>query len=57
MSPTDRQKYKDINAVRKFRSKALVQEPLYNKVAGWRPAKLLKRGSTIGVFLSILRHF
>ena len=57
MSPMDRQKYKDLNAVRKFHRKTLVQEPLYNKVAGWRPAKLLKRRSTIGVFLSILRHF
>ena len=37
--------------LRKFHRKATVLESLFNKVAGLRPATLLKRDSNTGAFL------
>ena len=41
----------------KFTSKHLCQSLFFNKVAGWKPATLLKKDFGIGVFLWILRNF
>ena len=41
----------------KFPGKHLCQSLFFNKVAGLRPATLLKRDSGTGVFLSTLRNF
>ena len=41
----------------KFTEKHLHWSLSFNKVAGLRPATLLKRDSTTGVFLWILRNF
>ena len=41
----------------KFTRKHLCQSLLFNKVAGLRPATLLKRDSGMGVFLWILQNF
>ena len=41
----------------KFTEKHLCRSLVFNKIAGLRPATLLKRGSGTGVFLRILRNF
>ena len=41
----------------KFTRKHLCQSLFFNKVAGWKPATLLKKDFGIGVFLWILRNF
>ena len=42
---------------RQIHRKALVLEPLFNKIAGMRPSTLLKRDSETGVFLWIFEIF
>ena len=41
----------------KFTGKHLCHSLFFNKIAGLRPAALLKKGSGTGVFLQILRNF